>query len=141
MPVVLSPSQLNRVYRFGEFEFSVRAGELRKNGKVVRLQQQPLRVLLALLEYSGEVITREEIRDRVWPNASVQDFDNSLRVAINKLRQALDDDPENPAICRDVAATRISLAVSVTVHEIFTQLRRMKREASGDVRQSYLDWG
>jgi len=96
LPAVFSPSQLNRIFRFGTFEFSVRALELRKNGEVLRLQQQPLRVLLVLLECSGEAITREEIRARVWPDANVQDFDNSLRVAINKLRQALGDDPEHP---------------------------------------------
>lgn len=96
MPVLHSSSQLYRVYRFGDFEFSVRAGELRKNSEVVRLQQQPLRVLLVLLESAGEIVTREDLRERVWPGDSVQDFDNSLRVAINKLRQALSDDPENP---------------------------------------------
>ncbi len=96
MSVVVSLSHTNRVFRFGDFEFSARALELRKNGELVRLQQQPLRVLLALLEYSGEVITRDELRERVWPRASVQDFDNSLRVAINKLRQALGDDSEDP---------------------------------------------
>jgi Tol biopolymer transport system component/DNA-binding winged helix-turn-helix (wHTH) protein len=96
VPVLLPPSQLNRIFRFGDFEFSVRAGELRKNSEIVRLQHQPLRVLLALLEYSGEVITRDEIRDRVWPDDSVQDFDNSLRVAVAKLRQALADDPDDP---------------------------------------------
>lgn len=96
MPAAVPPSQLNRLYRFGDFEFSVRAGELRKLGEVVKLQQQPLRVLLALLEYSGDVVTRDKLRDRVWPDDSVQDFDNSLRVAVAKLRQALGDDPENP---------------------------------------------
>jgi len=88
LPVALLPSQLNRIFRFGEFDFSVRAGELRKNGEVVRLQLQPLKVLHALLDQSGEVVTRDELRERVWPDDSVQDFDNSLRVAINKLRQA-----------------------------------------------------
>jgi len=96
LPVALSSSQINRIFRFNEFEFSVRAGELRRNGSIVRLQQQPLRVLLALLEYQGEVITRSELGERVWPGDSVQDVDNSMRVAINKLRQALGDDPDNP---------------------------------------------
>ena len=118
MPVVLSPSQLNRIYRFGEFEFSVRAGELLKDGKVVRLQQQPLRVLLALLEYFPEVITREELRDRVWPNASVQDFDNSLRVAINKLRQALDDDPESPQYVETLPRRGYRWLFPVTISEM-----------------------
>ena len=96
MPAVRSPAHLDRVYRFGDFEYFVRSGELFQNGKVVRLQYQPLRVLLVLLENSGEVVTHDEIRDRVWRDASIQAFDNSLRVAINKLRQALGDDPDNP---------------------------------------------
>lgn len=96
MPAVRPRTPLDRLYRFGAFEYSVRAGELRENGKVVRLQYQPLRVLLVLLENSGEVVTRDEIRDRVWQGASIQDFDNSLRVAVTKLRQALGDEPDNP---------------------------------------------
>ena len=84
---------------------------------VVRLQQQPSRVLLALLEYSGEVITREELRDRVWPGASVQDFDNSLRVAVNKLRQALDDDPDNPEYVETLPRRGYRWLCTVTVHE------------------------
>ncbi len=117
MPVVESPSQINRVFRFGEFEFSVRALELRKNGELVRLQQQPLRLLLALLEYSGDVVTRDEIRERVWPGASVQDFDNSLRVAINKLRQALGDDSENPRYVETLPRRGYRWLFAVSVHE------------------------
>jgi len=96
MAAVRTPIRLDRTYRFGEFAYSVRAGELCQNGKAVRLQYQPLRVLQVLLENSGEVVTRDEIRDRVWQRSSIQDFDNSLRVAVNKLRQALGDDPDNP---------------------------------------------
>ena len=117
MSVVLSFSQLSRIYSFGDYEFCVRSGELRKNGNVVRLQQQPSRVLLALLEYSGEVITREELRDRVWPGSSVQDFDNSLRVAVNKLRQALDDDPDNPEYVETLPRRGYRWLCTVTVQE------------------------
>jgi Tol biopolymer transport system component/DNA-binding winged helix-turn-helix (wHTH) protein len=93
---VMRPTPINRTFRFGDFEFSVRAGELRRDGVVVRLQYQPLRVLLVLLENSGEVLSREEIRQQVWQDADIQDFDNSLRVAVAKLRQALEDDPDIP---------------------------------------------
>ena len=93
---VMRPTPINRTFRFGDFEFSVRAGELRRDGVVVRLQYQPLRVLLVLLENSGEVVSREEIRQQVWQDADIQDFDNSLRVAVAKLRQALEDDPDIP---------------------------------------------
>jgi Tol biopolymer transport system component/DNA-binding winged helix-turn-helix (wHTH) protein len=93
---VVRPTPTNRTFRFGDFEFSVRAGELRRDGTVVRLQYRPLRVLAVLLENSGEVVTRDEIRQQVWQDADIQDFDNSLRVAVAKLRQALEDDPDNP---------------------------------------------
>src|SRR6516164_3804717 len=117
LPAVLSPLQLNRIFRFGPFELSVRAGELRRNGEAVRLQQQPLRVLITLLEYGSEVVTRDEIRERVWLGDSVQDCDNSLRVAINKLRQALDDDPENPRYIETVPRRGYRWLSLVTVHE------------------------
>ena len=117
MPEVLSPTQLSRTYRFGDFEFSVRAGELRRNGQVVRLQRQPALVLLALLEYAGEVITRDELRERLWPDASVHDFDNSLRVAINKLRQAIGDDPDNPEYVETLPRRGYRWLSPVTVEE------------------------
>jgi len=72
---------------------------------------------MTLLEYSGEVVTRDEIRERVWPNDSVQDCDNSLRVAINKLRQALDDDPENPRYVETVPRRGYRWLYPVTIHE------------------------
>jgi len=127
LPVALSPSQLNRIFRFGEFEFSVRAGELRKNGEVVRLQQQPLKVLHALLDHAGEVITRDELRERVWPDDSVQDFDNSLRVAINKLRQALGDDPEAPRYIKTLPRRGYRWLYPFTVQDIPSS----KAEAQG----------
>ena len=107
MPAVRPSAYLDRVYRFGDFEYFVRSGELFQNRKVVRLQYQPLRVLLVLLENSGEVVTHDEIRDRVWRDASIQAFDNSLRVAINKLRQALRDDPTIPSTSRHYRAADI----------------------------------
>ena len=117
MSVVRTPSTLNQILRFGEFEFSVRAGELRRNGEILRLQYQPLRVLLVLLEYSPEVVTRDEIRGRAWPDDSIRDFDNSLRVAINKLRQAFGDDPDNPRYIETVPRRGYRWLFPVTVRE------------------------
>ena len=73
--------------------------------------------MLALLAYPGEVVTRDELRASVWPNDSVQDFDNSLRVAINKLRQALDDDPEAPIYVETLPRRGYRWLYPVTVHE------------------------
>jgi DNA-binding winged helix-turn-helix (wHTH) protein len=84
------------VYQFGPFEVNAASGELLKNGRRIKLQEQPYRLLLALLENSGEVISREELRKRLWPQDTFVDFDGSLRVAVGKLREALDDNADNP---------------------------------------------
>jgi eukaryotic-like serine/threonine-protein kinase len=83
-------------YQFGSFEVNPASGELLKNGRRIRLQEQPYRLLVALLEHPGEVISREELRSLLWRDNTFVDFDGSLRVAVRKLREALDDDAENP---------------------------------------------
>jgi Tol biopolymer transport system component/DNA-binding winged helix-turn-helix (wHTH) protein len=82
--------------RFGPFEADSSAGELRNNGRLIRLQEQPFQVLIALLERPGDVVTREELRERLWPGDSFGDFDQGLNTAINKLREALGDSAANP---------------------------------------------
>jgi TolB-like protein/DNA-binding winged helix-turn-helix (wHTH) protein/Flp pilus assembly protein TadD len=86
----------NSVVRFGTYEVCLQSGEVRKAGLRIRVQQQPLKLLEILLEHSGEVVTREELRSRVWPNESFGDFDQALNIAIGKLRSALGDSAENP---------------------------------------------
>ena len=82
--------------RFGLFEVDLRAGELRKQGVKIKLQEQPLQILAMLLEHPGQVITREELRTRLWPADTFVDFDHSLNKAMNKLREALGDSAESP---------------------------------------------
>ena len=82
--------------RFAEFELNPRAGELRKQGVKIKLQEQPFQVLAMLLEHPGEVVTREEFQERIWPADTFVDFENGLNKAINKLRGALGDSAENP---------------------------------------------
>ncbi len=84
------------VYQFGPFEVKATSGELLKNGRAIRLQEQPCRLLLALLETPGEVVSREELRSRLWPGDTFVDFVGSLRAAVRKLREALDDNAEDP---------------------------------------------
>ena len=91
----VSQQSARTAVRFGAFEVDLRAGELRKNGTKIRLQQQPFRVLALLLERHGEVVTREELRRAIWPDAVV-DFDEGLDATIYKLRNALGDSAENP---------------------------------------------
>jgi DNA-binding winged helix-turn-helix (wHTH) protein/tetratricopeptide (TPR) repeat protein len=86
----------NSSTRFGVFELDMRSGELRKTGTRVRLQDQPLKILIALLEQPGEVVTREELRRRIWPNDSFGDFDHAVNVAVAKLRAALSDSADTP---------------------------------------------
>jgi len=86
----------DRRVRFGVFEADFFAGELRKNGMKVKLHAQPLAVLKILLEHSGEVVTRDELKQRLWGSNTFVDFEHGLNKAINKLREALSDDADTP---------------------------------------------
>jgi TolB-like protein/DNA-binding winged helix-turn-helix (wHTH) protein/Tfp pilus assembly protein PilF len=95
--------QLRGRFRFGVFELDLCAGELRKRGLQVRLQEQPFQVLAMLVEQPGEVITREQLRKRLWPADTFVDFDHGLNKAINKIRDALSDSAESPRFVETVA--------------------------------------
>ena len=82
--------------RFGPFVLDVRAGELRKSGTRIRVPDQPLQVLLILLEHPGEVVLREEIRNRLWPGSTGVEFDHSINAAVKRLRDALRDSSDKP---------------------------------------------
>src|SRR2546422_360091 len=82
--------------RFGIFEVDLQAGELRRQGYKVKLQDQPFQVLVMLLERPGEVVTREELQKKLWPADTFVDFERGLNRAINKLREALGDDADSP---------------------------------------------
>jgi TolB-like protein/DNA-binding winged helix-turn-helix (wHTH) protein/Tfp pilus assembly protein PilF len=84
------------IFRFGAYELDSRTLELRKNGMRIRCQEQPLQVLAALLERPGELLTREELRQRVWPEDTFVDFDHALTTAVKKIRLALNDDADAP---------------------------------------------
>jgi len=85
-----------KLFRFGVFEVDLRAGVLRKSGLKIKLQGQPFQILEMLLDQPGEAVTREELRNSLWPADTFVDFDHSLNTAIKKLRQALGDDADNP---------------------------------------------
>ena len=96
-------SPQNRTFRFGLYELDGNTGELRKDGKSrPRLLGQPLEVLLRLLERPGEVITREELRERLWPADTFVDYDHSLNTAVNKVREALGDSADNPRFIQTI---------------------------------------
>jgi DNA-binding winged helix-turn-helix (wHTH) protein len=85
-----------QIVRFGVFEADLQTGELRKNGLRVPLQGQPFQVFAILLEHSGVLVTREELRHNVWPEDTFVDFDHALNTAITKIRLALGDEADNP---------------------------------------------
>jgi TolB-like protein/DNA-binding winged helix-turn-helix (wHTH) protein/tetratricopeptide (TPR) repeat protein len=87
---------LRAIFRFGAYEVDSRTGELRKNGMRIRCQEQPIQVLVALLERPGELLTREELRQRVWPEDTFVDFDHALNTAVKKIRLALNDEADSP---------------------------------------------
>jgi TolB-like protein/DNA-binding winged helix-turn-helix (wHTH) protein/Flp pilus assembly protein TadD len=121
--------QLRGRLRFGVFELDLRAGELRKHGLRVRLQEQPFQILAMLLENHGEVVTREELQKKLWPADTFVDFDHGLNKAINKIREALSDSAESPRFVetvarrgyRFVAEVKVADAAPVRSPELATQ--------------------
>jgi len=91
------------VYRFEGLEVDLRAGEVRKNGEKVKLQEQPLQILAMLLERPGEIVTREEIQKKLWPTDTFVEFDHSINAAIQRLRQALGDSADRPRFVETMA--------------------------------------
>jgi Tol biopolymer transport system component/DNA-binding winged helix-turn-helix (wHTH) protein len=89
--------------RFGVFEADLRTGELRKSGIRIRLQSLPFKLLSILLEHPGEIVTREELQQRIWGDSTVVDFDHSLGTAVNKIREALGDSAESPRFIETLA--------------------------------------
>ena len=93
---MVQPATNPRIVQFGLFELDLDARELRKSGVRIKLQEQPFQILSMLLERPGTVVTREELQRKLWPGDTFVDFDLSLNSAVKKLRQALNDDSENP---------------------------------------------
>src|SRR5579872_2301112 len=100
MPVSQSPALK---IRFDIFEVDLRAGELLKDGRKIKLQEQPFRVLFLLLQRAGEVVTRDELRQDLWPADTFVDFDHGLNSAVARLREALRDSAEKPRFIETVA--------------------------------------
>jgi TolB-like protein/DNA-binding winged helix-turn-helix (wHTH) protein/Tfp pilus assembly protein PilF len=121
----------NSVVRFGTYEVSLQSGEVRKAGLRIRVQQQPMKLLEILLEHPGEVVTREELRSRVWPNESFGDFDQALNIAIGKLRSALGDSAENPLFIETLPKRGYRFIADVSILDTDARLRRPEPVAAG----------
>jgi DNA-binding winged helix-turn-helix (wHTH) protein len=94
---------VNAGIRFGVFELDVNAGELRKRGIKIKLQDQPFRILALLLEHPGELVSREQLREMLWPHDTFVEFEHGINAAVAKVRQALGDSAENPRFVETVA--------------------------------------
>ncbi len=107
--------QHTSVFRFGTYEVDPDSGELRKSGIRIRVQQQPFKLLEILLKHPGEVVTREDLRARIWPDESFGDFDQAVNVAIAKLRGALGDSADNPRFIETIPRRGYRFVAEVAV--------------------------
>jgi TolB-like protein/DNA-binding winged helix-turn-helix (wHTH) protein/Flp pilus assembly protein TadD len=120
------------VVRFGAYEVSLQSGEMRKAGLRIRVQHQPMKLLEILLERPGEVVTREELRSRVWADENFGDFDQAVNIAIAKLRSALGDSAENPRFIETLPKRGYRFIADVSVVEVDTRPKR-PGSAAGDL--------
>src|SRR5215470_16158373 len=97
-----TPTLPRPLIRFAVFEVDLKSAELRKRGQKVKLQEQPFRVLAMLLDRPGQVVTREELRQKLWPADTFVDFDHGLNSAVARLREALEDSADEPQFVETV---------------------------------------
>jgi TolB-like protein/DNA-binding winged helix-turn-helix (wHTH) protein/Tfp pilus assembly protein PilF len=127
----MEPLHHTSVVRFGTYEVSLQSGELRKAGVRIKVQQQPMKLLEILLERPGEVVTREELRSRVWTDESFGDFDQAVNIAIAKLRSALGDSAENPRYIETLPKRGYRFIADVSVADADAGTKRPE-SAAGD---------
>ena len=119
----MEPVRRMSIVRFGTYEVSLHSGEVRKAGLRIKVQQQPMKLLEILLERPGEVVTREELRSRVWANESFGDFDQAVNIAIAKLRSALGDSAENPRFIETLPKRGYRFIADVSVVDADARLK------------------
>src|SRR5271163_2120397 len=124
--------------RFGVFEVDLRAGELRKHGLKIRLQEQPFQVLRMLVEHAGEVVTREDLQKKLWTADTFVDFDHGLNKAINKIREALGDSAESPRFVETVSRRGYRFLAEVKDSAARITRRRDLAKESGPPAESLL---
>jgi Tol biopolymer transport system component/DNA-binding winged helix-turn-helix (wHTH) protein len=136
----VEPEKTNGVIRFGVFEVNLSAREIRRRGVKVRLQDQPFQVLAMLLERPGDLITREELRDRIWPAGIFVDYEKSISKAVNKIREALGDSSQHPRFIETLPRRGYrflgSVETSQTAKPITVSLSQSPAESSSVARLS-----
>lgn len=127
------------VARFEGFELDLRSAELRRQGcETIRLSDQPFRILIALLEHPHQLVLREEIRKRLWPNDTIVEFEHSISAAMNRLRQALGDSVDNPHYIETLARRGYRWMVPVQLVEPSPPVHRkawLRQKAKHDLPQ------
>src|SRR5579864_7590864 len=122
-----------RTKGFGIFEVDLRAAELRKHGVRIKLQEQPFQILSLLLEHPGEVVTREELRGKLWPAHTFVDFDRSLNKAMTKLRAALGDSADSPRYVETIPRHGYRFLAPVRVYRAeTTAIRTAEKDSIGE---------
>ena len=127
--VPLTPRRIG----FDQFEMDLRSGELRKSGRKIRLQPKPFQLLALLLEHPGEVVTREEVRGKLWPDGTHVDFDHGLGTALNKIREALGDSAENPRFVETLP--RRGYRFIGSIREPAAEITETHAQTAGTVRE------
>lgn len=126
-------------FRFGLFEADAAGGTLMRDGVRVKIQDQPFRVLISLLNKAGEIVTREELRQELWPDGTYVDFDGSLNAILKKLRAAIDDDSENPRFIETVPRRGYRFIAPVSVKKS-APIAVSREIAGGDESRTSARW-
>src|ERR1039458_10486985 len=133
-----------RRVQFGIFEVDLKNGELRRSGVHIRLQSQPFKLLAALLEQPGEVVSRESLQQQLWGTDTTVDFDHSLGIAVNKLREALGDHAENHRFVETLAKRGYRFIAPVKSIEALDPLRpappTLTASAFADLTSALIRW-
>ena len=130
-----APNQTPRYLRFGVYQLDLRARELRRNGVKVRVPDQSIQVLAMLLERPGDLVTRAEVLEKLWPNGTIVEFDHSINAAVKRLRQALEDSVESPLYIETLPRLGYRFVGSVEPTPAEDPLPAAKLEAVADERE------
>ena len=122
---------MSGIFRFADFELDGRSSELRKRGRRLRVQQQPLQILAMLVAAPGDVVTRDELRERIWGTSTHVDFDRGINKAITHLRQLLDDDASRPRFIETLPKRGYRFVADVT-------RLASRRQIKDDAKEAYL---
>jgi DNA-binding winged helix-turn-helix (wHTH) protein len=131
-----------RYARFGAFQADLERGELHQNGERVKVQAKLFQALLVLLCHAGEIVTREEVRRQLWPDASLSNIDANVNTTMNKLRQVLGDSPDNPAYIETIPRRGYSFLASVKFSDVLDarpvdlEKSRIDTAPQGDARDT-----